>query len=77
MTANPNRANFTVGSIKAWVPTRMSTSPDSSASNTSRLAAPLTDPVNNSTLTFMSPNNSLNPCRCCCAKISVGAMMAA
>ena len=77
MTARPNLWNTTLGSIKAWVPTKMSTTPASRASKISRRALPFTEPVKSSTRTGMSPSISLNPSRCCCAKISVGAIIAA
>ena len=73
----PRRANCTVSSMTAWVPTNICSEPSSRWSSTSCRFFPLTMPVSSSTLMSMPSRNSRMVARCCSARISVGAMMQA
>ena len=77
MTASPKCANCTVSSMMAWVPTNICTSPQANASSMACRFLPFTMPVSSSTLMSIPFRNSLMVCRCCSAKISVGAIMQA
>ena len=73
-TATPNRANWTLSSITACVPTRIWTSPFSSRVRMSSRFFPFTVPVNNSTCTSKPFKNEAIVVKCCSANISVGAI---
>ena len=74
MTTSPRRANCTLSSITACVPTRMWTSPAASRPSTSARRLPLTVPVSSSTPTAMPPSSERSVATCCSASISVGAI---
>ena len=76
ITANPNLWYATFSWISACVPTTTSMLPLAKLSNNWLRAVPFTWPVRSATDTPNGDNNSSSVFACCCAKISVGAIIA-
>ena len=77
MTARRRSAKATASWNSAWVPTTTGKAPEASAASTLRREPARPRPVNRPTSSPAGSSRAPSVSKCCCARISVGAMTAA